>query len=64
MRARCYLKPMSNEPTYFSHEANEMHAGAADYAERAEVLAEIAREDEQAEGWRMLGVERPAHWES
>jgi hypothetical protein len=55
---------MSNEPTYFSHEANEMHAGAADYAERAEVLAEIAREDEQAEGWRMLGVERPAHWES
>lgn len=51
---------MSNKSTYFSDEANEMHAGAADYAERAEVLALLAREeDERAEGWRMLGIERP-----
>ena len=47
-----------NKNTFeFSLEAEEMHAGAAEYAERAEVLATLAREDEQAEGWRMLGIE-------
>jgi hypothetical protein len=48
-----------NKNTFeFSLEAEEMHAGAAEYAEREAVLAEMAREDEQAEGWRMLGIAR------
>jgi len=48
---------MNKNNMTFTEEANEMHAGAAEYAEREAVLAEMAREDEQAEGWRMLGIE-------
>ena len=43
---------------------NDMLAAAGEWQAQQEILAEAAREDEQAEGWRMLGIERPAHWES
>lgn len=39
---------MSNTSFEFSLEAEEMHAGAAEWQ---------GREDELAEGWRMLGIE-------
>ena len=50
---------MNNESIHFSDEANEMHAGASEYAEREAVLAEMAREDERedAELWLMMGIE-------
>jgi hypothetical protein len=50
---------MNKNNMTFTDEANEMHAGAAEYEERAEVLAMLAKEDEQEAGWRMLGIERP-----
>ena len=43
---------------------DDVLATAGEMEERNEVLALLAREDEQEAGWRMLGIERPAHWES
>lgn len=48
---------MANTSFNFSETAENMHAGAAEWEERREILAaEALREDERAEGWRLLGV--------
>lgn len=47
----------------FSHEANEMHAGAAEFDEQREVLAELAareREDAQEQAQAMDEARRDA----
>lgn len=36
---------------------NDMLAAAGEHEERNEVLAEMAREDEQEQAWAMLGIE-------
>lgn len=50
---------MENIEMTFTTGAEEMHAEAGEYAERAEVMREIAlAEDERKLAWEMLGVQR------